>query len=58
MATHPVFLAGEFHGQKIHFCSMDTKNLTGLSDEHFAFTWASLAAQTVKTLPAMQETWV
>ena len=58
MATHPAFLAGEFHGQKSRVRSTDTKNLTGLSDEHLPFTWASLAAQTVKTLPATQETWV
>ena len=35
-----------------------TKNLTGLSNEHFPFTWASLVAQLVKNLPAVWETWV
>ena len=33
-----------------------TKSRKGLSDFHFF--WASLVAQFVKNLPAMQETWV
>ena len=53
----PVFLPGEFHGQRslVGYSSWGHKE----SDTTEQLTlWASLVAQTVKNLPVMQEIWV
>ena len=52
----PVFLSGEFHGQR----SLAGYSLRGLteSDMNEQPIWASLVAQIVNYLPAMSETWI
>ena len=63
MATPiPMFLPGEFHGEGIlvDYSPWDLKELdtTERLTQHSHFCRASLVAQLVKNLPAMQETWV
>ena len=60
MATHSAFLPGKSYGQR----SLAGYNPWGHKEfvmteatEHIVL-WASLVAQLVKNLPAMQETWV
>ena len=68
MAPTPVFLSGEFHGQRrlAVYNPWGCKSQTGLSDLATAAAaiylgaskQASLVAQMVKNSPTMQETWV
>ena len=52
-ATHSVFCPGNSMDCIVHGV---IRGQTGLSD--FRFHWASLVPQSVKSLPAIQETWV
>ena len=57
----PIFLSGEFHGQRSlagyspQGCQRVGHNLMTKQQQ---CSWASLLAQLVKNLPAMQENWV
>ena len=56
----PVFLPGEFHGQRslLGYSLWGHKELDTTERLTLSFLGSSLVAQMVKNLPAMQETWV
>ena len=60
MATHFSILAGGFHRPKSleSYSPQDCKELDITELLTNCDNWASLVAQTVKNLPAMQKTWV
>ena len=55
----PVFLPGEFHGQRslLGYSLWGHKELNTTERLTLSFFGSSLVAQMVKNLPAMQETW-
>ena len=59
----PVILLGRFHGLRslVGYSPWGCKDLDTteqLHSHHSGIIWASLVAQMVKNLPAMQETWI